>query len=89
MEGKQWYEVSASGTQLTIRVFDQEQHLARVVKLNQPADGTAPYDVSVQIFESDPNRRSPGLAKRTLKVIPDKDQIDDSQGGRVGQIIVE
>ena len=72
-----------------LRVFDQAQHLARVIEINRPIDGETPYDVSIQIFEADPDNGGKGLAKRSLKVNPAKDTIDNLQGGRVGQIEIE
>lgn len=83
----EWKELGKGRVRL--RVFDQSQHLARVIEISQPADGETPYQVNVQIFEADPDHGGKGLAKRTLKVNPAKDTIDNLQGGRVGQIEIE
>ena len=83
----EWKELGKGRVRL--RVFDQTQHLARVVDISHPVDGETPYQVNVQIFSADPDSGGKGLGKRVLKVNPAKDKIDNMQGGRVGQIEIE
>jgi hypothetical protein len=45
--------------------------------------------VSIEIFAADPDNGGKGVKKRTLKVNPAKDTIDDMQGGRVGQVVID
>lgn len=89
MEAKDWFDIKSNQNNLELRIRDEAGHLARVVKVNRPVDGTLPYQVSVQIFEGDPDRGHGGLKEVKLHVKPEKDVIDASQGVRVGQIIVE
>lgn len=89
MEGKDWFDLKSNNKSIEVRVRDEQGHLARVVKIARPVDGTLPYDVSVQIFEHDPDSGGGGLKKCKLQVKPEKDVIDVTQGGRVGQVIVE
>ena len=83
----EWKELGKGRVRL--RVFDQGQHIARVVEIRQPTDGAAPYEVSIEIFAADPDNGGKGVKKRTLKVNPAKDTIDDMQGGRVGQVVID